>query len=340
MTLLQVESLRTSFKTRDGVVRAVDGVSFSVEKGMTLGIVGESGCGKSAACLTIMGLNQRQNTEVSGTVHWKGRDLLTMPARELRRIRGKEIAMIFQDPMTSLNPVRKIGVQLAEAVLLHQDVTSRQARARVLEVLKAVGIPTAAKRVDDYPHQFSGGMRQRVMIAMALVNNPDLLIADEPTTALDVTTQSQILALLKRLQDEFGSAIIFIPHDLGVVAEIADEVAVMYAAEIVERGTVDQVFREPQHPYTWGLFGSLPLIYSDVDRLMQIPGQPPSLIRLPPACRFAPRCAHVMEVCTTRHPSLAPAETGVGHLQACWLDQATKDRYGARVVDTITRGAA
>jgi peptide/nickel transport system ATP-binding protein len=325
MTLLQVENLRTSFRTRDGVVRAVDGVSFSVEKGTTLGIVGESGCGKSATCLTIMGLNQRQNTEVSGTVHWKGRDLLTMPARELRRIRGKEIAMIFQDPMTSLNPVRKIGVQLAEAVLLHQDVTSRQARAHVLELLKAVGIPHAAKRVDDYPHQFSGGMRQRVMIAMALVNNPDLLIADEPTTALDVTTQAQILALLKRLQDEFGSAIIFITHDLGVVAETADEVAVMYAGQIVEQAPAAELFAAPRHPYTWGLLRSMPrLDAAPGAALVPIPGRPPSLVRPPSGCRFHPRCPYVRERHRTVDPALEPLAGAPSHRVACLLPEAER----------------
>ena len=224
MALLDVKDLRTSFRTEDGIVKAVDGVSFSVEKGQTLGIVGESGCGKSVTCLTIMGLNPKKNTITSGEALWKGQDLLTMKASALRQIRGSEISMIFQDPMTSLNPVHTIGRQLEEAILLHRDVTKKSARARSLELLKAVGIPRAEQRIDDYPHQFSGGMRQRVMIAMALINDPDLLIADEPTTALDVTTQAQILTLMKRLQEDFGSAIIMITHDLGVIAEIADDV--------------------------------------------------------------------------------------------------------------------
>src|SRR6476660_1336989 len=250
MALLEVTDLKTYFRTDDGVVRAVDGVSFSVDKGQTLGIVGESGSGKSVTCLTIMGLNPK------GTAMWKGEDLLTSSPKRLREIRGSEIAMIFQDPMTSLNPVHKIGNQLAEAMRLHEDVSKRQSRRRALELLKAVGIPRADSRLDDYPHQFSGGMRQRVMIAMALINNPDLLIADEPTTALDVTTQAQILTLIEKLQEEFGSAVIMITHDLGVVAEIADDVVVMYAAEVAEKGGVEQIFKKPHHPYTWGLMGS------------------------------------------------------------------------------------
>ena len=335
MALLEVKDLRTSFRTDDGVVKAVDGVNFTIEKGQTLGIVGESGSGKSVTCLSIMGLNPRQNTMTAGQALWKGRDLLTMSSNDLRQVRGDEIAMIFQDPMTSLNPVHKIGQQLAEAVRLHQNVTKKQALSRALELLKAVGIPRADQRMDDYPHQFSGGMRQRAMIAMSLVNNPDLLIADEPTTALDVTTQAQILALMEKLQDEFGSAIIMITHDLGVVAEIADEVLVMYAAEIIERGSVDQIFKRPQHPYTWGLLGSLPRLDTDVDRLVQIQGQPPSLLNPPSGCRFHPRCPYVMDVCKRDHPVLAPTAGEPDHLQACWLDQETKDQQGARVLAGI-----
>jgi peptide/nickel transport system ATP-binding protein len=332
MALLDVRDLRTHFRTDDGIVRAVDGVSFSVEKGKTLGIVGESGCGKSVTCLTIMGLNPRRNTITSGEALFKGEDLLGMSRSRLREIRGNDIAMIFQDPMTSLNPVHSIGKQLLEAVLLHQDVTKNQARARALELLKAVGIPRAERRIDDYPHQFSGGMRQRVMIAMALVNNPDLLIADEPTTALDVTTQAQILSLMNTLQDEFGSAIIMITHDLGVVAETADEVVVMYAAEIVEQGSVDQLFHRPQHPYTWGLLGSLPRLDADVERLVQIPGQPPSLLNPPNGCRFHPRCPYVMSICKTEKPPLAPVSDEPGHVDACHLDEATKDREGEKLL--------
>src|ERR687886_609944 len=273
MALLEVHDLKTYFRTDDGIVKAVDGVSFAIEKGQTLGIVGESGCGKSVTCLSIMGLNSRRNTISSGQALFKDEDLLAMSQRRLREIRGNDIAMIFQDPMTSLNPVHRIGDQLVEAVLLHQDVTKKQAKARALELLKAVGIPRAERRIDDYPHQFSGGMRQRVMIAMALVNDPDLLIADEPTTALDVTTQAQILKLMTNLQKDFGSAIILITHDLGVIAEAADDVVVMYAARVAEQAPVENLFKRPHHPYTWGLLGSLPRLDADVERLVQIKGQ-------------------------------------------------------------------
>ncbi|MBA2475479.1 MAG: ABC transporter ATP-binding protein [Actinobacteria bacterium] len=332
MSLLDVRELRTSFRTDDGVVKAVDGVSFSVEKGQTLGIVGESGCGKSVTCLTIMGLNNRRNTITSGEALFNGEDLLTMSSRRLREIRGNDVAMIFQDPMTSLNPVHKIGRQLVEAILLHRDVSKKVAQARALELLKAVGIPRADRRIDDYPHQFSGGMRQRVMIAMALVNDPDLLIADEPTTALDVTTQAQILTLMSRLQQEFGSAIIIITHDLGVVAEVAHEVVVMYAAQIVERGTADSIFSRPHHPYTWGLLGSLPRLDADVERLVQIPGQPPSLLNPPRGCRFHPRCPYVMDICRADHPDLLPVTADPEHLQRCHLDEETKDREAEKLL--------
>src|SRR5437588_9306225 len=269
MALLEVNDLKTYFQTDDGIVKAVDGVSFSVEKGKTLGIVGESGSGKSVTCLTIMGLNSKKNTITSGEALFNGENLLTAGSRRLREIRGNDIAMIFQDPMTSLNPVHSVGKQLVEAVQLHRDVSKKVARARALELLKAVGIPRPERRIDDYPHQFSGGMRQRVMIAMALVNDPDLLIADEPTTALDVTTQAQILTLIEKLQEEFGSAVVMITHDLGVVAEIADDVVVMYAAEVAEKGGVEQIFKKPHHPYTWGLMGSLPRLDVDVERPVQ-----------------------------------------------------------------------
>jgi peptide/nickel transport system ATP-binding protein len=332
VALLEVNDLKTYFRTDDGIVKAVDGVSFEVEKGQTLGIVGESGCGKSVTCLTIMGLNAKRNTITSGEALFRDEDLLKMNSRRLRDVRGNDIAMIFQDPMTSLNPVHTIGRQLVEAILLHRDVTKRQARARSLELLKAVGIPRAERRVDDYPHQFSGGMRQRVMIAMALVNDPDLLIADEPTTALDVTTQAQILELMNRLQREFGSAIIIITHDLGVVAETADEVVVMYAARIAERGTVDEIFNRPHHPYTWGLLGSLPRLDTETERLVQIPGQPPSLLNPPKGCRFHPRCPYVMEVCKNEEPQLKPITNEPHHLQACWLDEQTKDREAEKLL--------
>jgi peptide/nickel transport system ATP-binding protein len=334
MALLDVKDLKTYFRTDDGIVKAVDGVTFSVQKGQTLGIVGESGCGKSVTCLTIMGLNNRRTTISSGEALWKGENLIGMSPRRLRSIRGNEIAMIFQDPMTSLNPVHSIGRQLVEAILLHQDVTKAAARARSLELLKAVGIPRAEQRIDDYPHQFSGGMRQRVMIAMALVNNPDLLIADEPTTALDVTTQAQILDLMKRLQKEFGSAIIIITHDLGVVAELSDEVVVMYAARVQEQGEVHGLFHRPNHPYTWGLLGSLPRLNQDVERLVQIPGQPPSLLFPPSGCRFHPRCSYVMPICQQTEPDLTrvPAQDG-DHRVRCHLDQQTKDREAQKVLE-------
>ena len=332
MALLEVNDLKTHFRTDDGIVKAVDGVSFSVEKGQTLGIVGESGSGKSVTCLTIMGLNPKANTISSGEALWKGKDLIRMSSRQLRNIRGDDIAMIFQDPMTSLNPVKSIGAQLIEAVMLHRDVSKKQARARAVELLKAVGIPRAERRIDDYPHQFSGGMRQRVMIAMALINDPDLLIADEPTTALDVTTQAQIINLMIKLQQDFGSAIIIITHDLGVIAEAADDVVVMYAAQVVERAPVTNLFNRPHHPYTWGLLGSLPRLDADVERLTQIQGQPPSLLNPPRGCRFHPRCPYVMEICKTEQPALAPISTDPDHLQRCHLDEETKDREAAKLL--------
>jgi peptide/nickel transport system ATP-binding protein len=340
MALLEVTDLKTHFRTDDGVVRAVDGVSFSVDKGQTLGIVGESGSGKSVTCLTIMGLNPKRSAISSGTALWKGEDLLTASSSRLREIRGNEIAMIFQDPMTSLNPVHKIGNQLAEAMRLHDDVSKKQARTRAVELLKAVGIPRADRRLDDYPHQFSGGMRQRVMIAMSLINNPDLLIADEPTTALDVTTQAQILTLIENLQAEFGSAVVMITHDLGVVAEIADEVVVMYAAEVAEKASVHQIFKRPHHPYTWGLMGSLPRLDADVERLVQIQGQPPSLLRPPAGCRFHPRCPYVMPICKEVDPPLVAVSDEATHLQSCHLDEETKDREAAKLLAGMMGEAA
>jgi peptide/nickel transport system ATP-binding protein len=336
MSLLEVVDLRTHFRTEDGIVRAVDGVSFSIERGQTLGIVGESGCGKSVTSLTLMGLNAKQSTISSGRALWKGRDLLTMSRSELRRIRGNEIAMIFQDPMTSLNPVQTISHQFDEAIRLHQSTSRRAARQRTIELLEAVGIPHASRRADDYPHQFSGGMRQRVMIAMALVNEPDLLIADEPTTALDVTTQAQIIELMEKLQDEFGTAIIMITHDLGVVAEIADDIVVMYAGEIVESGSVRDVFKRPQHPYTWGLLGSLPRLDGEiVERLVQIPGQPPSLLRPPSGCRFHPRCPHALEICATEAPVLAPDAGDERHRLACHLSPEVREREASKLLAAI-----
>jgi peptide/nickel transport system ATP-binding protein len=332
MALLEVRDLKTYFKTDDGIVKAVDGVNFSVEKGKTLGIVGESGSGKSVTCLTIMGLNNKKNTISTGEALFNGENLLGMKTSRLREIRGNDMAMIFQDPMTSLNPVHKIGQQLAEAVVLHNDVTKKQARARAVELLKAVGIPRAERRVDDYPHQFSGGMRQRVMIAMALINDPDLLIADEPTTALDVTTQAQILNLMNKLQEEFGSAIVIITHDLGVVAETADDVLVMYAAEVVEQAPVNHIFNRPHMPYTWGLLGSLPRLDHETDRLVQIKGQPPSMLRPPSGCRFHPRCPYVMDICLKENPELKKVSDDDQHSVACHLDEETKDREAAKLL--------
>jgi peptide/nickel transport system ATP-binding protein len=307
-----------------------------VESGQVLGIVGESGSGKSVTCLTVMGLNDPRSTTSTGEVLFRGEDLLKASPRRLREVRGNEIAMIFQDPMTSLNPVHKIGTQLEEAFTLHENATRKQARARALEMLSAVGIPRPERRIDDYPHQFSGGMRQRVMIAMALINSPDLLIADEPTTALDVTTQAQILSLLKRLQEDFGSAVIMITHDLGVVAETADEVLVMYAAKIAEQGPVDAIFSQPRHPYTWGLMGSLPRLDVAVERLEQIPGQPPSLLRPPSGCRFNPRCRYAMAKCIAEVPGLEPLEYDPRHSQACFLDESTKAREAAALLKNFS----
>ena len=339
MALLEVEDLKTSFQTDDGVVRAVDGVSFTLERGETLGIVGESGSGKSVTCLTIMGLNDPRNTTSEGVARFDGIDLLKTDPESLRALRGMRISMIFQDPMTSLNPVKKIGWQLEEAVLVHRDVSHKEARNLALEAMKSVRIPRAEQRIDDYPHQFSGGMRQRVMIAMALINEPDVVIADEPTTALDVTTQAQILELMNQLQEERKMAIIMITHDLGVVAEVADEVVVMYGGQVVEHARVDELFYRPRHPYTWGLLSSLPRLDLEVERLAQIPGQPPSLLNPPPGCRFHPRCAFTMDVCRTEVPQLVPFGDA-SHLQRCWLDDSTKERESARTVAALQQEAS
>src|ERR1043166_2672087 len=322
------------FHTRNGVVRAVNGVSFQMEPGETLGIVGESGSGKSVTCYSMMRLLPEPPARIeSGSANFQGVDLLHCPKSVLRGIRGKKISMIFQDPMTSLNPYMRIEDQLIEPLLIHERISREAAVARAIAMLKEVGVPDAVERIQGYPHQFSGGMRQRVMIAVALITAPDLLIADEPTTALDVTTQAQILTLMKRLQDEFGSAIMIITHDLGVVAETADDVLVMYAANVVEQADVNQLFGRPQHPYTWGLMGSLPRLETDVERLTQIPGQPPSLLRPPAGCRFLPRCPHVMEVCKTTVPELVPTQKDQEHLQACHLDEETKDREAAKLLE-------
>ena len=339
MALLEVENLRTRFQTDDGVVNAVDGVSFTLERGETLGIVGESGSGKSVTCLTIMGLNDPRNTTSEGIARFDGIDLLRTDPESLRALRGMRISMIFQDPMTSLNPVKTIGWQLAEAVLVHRDVSHKEARSLALEAMKSVRIPRAEQRIDDYPHQFSGGMRQRVMIAMALINEPDIVIADEPTTALDVTTQAQILELMNQLQEERQMAIIMITHDLGVVAEVADDVVVMYGGQVVEHARVDDLFYRPRHPYTWGLLSSLPRLDLEVERLAQIPGQPPSLLNPPSGCRFHPRCSFTMDVCRSDVPQLVQFGEG-SHLQRCWLDDETKERESARTVASLQQEAS
>ena len=330
MALLTVDDLRTTFRTDDGSVGAVDGVSLSVDAGQVLGIVGESGCGKSALSLSIMGLLPKSAT-ITGSIRLGERELVGLAGGELRQLRGDDMAMIFQDPMTSLNPVMRIGEQLIEAVRLHQRVSKTEARRLAIDGLAAVGIPSPQDRMRAYPLELSGGMRQRVMIAMALLNRPRLLIADEPTTALDVTTQAQILELMRELRREVDAAIVLITHDLGVVAELCDEVAVMYAGRIVERAPVDELFAHPQHPYTWGLLASLPGRSGTEERLYQIPGSPPSLLHPPAGCRFAPRCAFAMDACRTDPAPLLTATARAGSAVACRLDQTTRDREGVRL---------
>jgi peptide/nickel transport system ATP-binding protein len=319
-SLLDVKDLKVRFATEDGIVQAVAGISFQLEPGKVLGIVGESGSGKSVTAMTIMGLTRGVNARFEGEVLYRGTDLLHVSDSGMQEYRGNEIGMIFQDPMTSLNPVYRIGAQIAEAIRAHEDIDKRGARARSVELLRQVGIPNPESRVDDYPHQFSGGMRQRAMIAMALSCNPSILIADEPTTALDVTIQAQIVDLIGRLKDDFKSAVIFITHDLGVIAEIADEIIVMYAGRVVEQGSTRDAFYDPQMPYTWGLLGSIPrLDRPRVERLHTIEGAPPSLINLPEGCKFRPRCPHAFEKCM-EEPQLENRVESPGHLDRCWLD--------------------
>jgi oligopeptide/dipeptide ABC transporter ATP-binding protein len=324
--LLEVTGLKVRFVTEDGVVHAVDGVDFELDRGRVLGIVGESGSGKSVTAMTLLGLTRDRNTRFEGAVTYKGENLLELPESRLRDVRGNEIAMIFQDPMTSLNPVYTVGDQIVEAIVTHEHATKRESRQRAVELLRQVGIPNPQQRVDDFPHQFSGGMRQRAMIAMALSCNPDILIADEPTTALDVTIQAQILELLDRLRADFDSAVILITHDLGVVAEVADEILVMYAGRIVERGPKQQLFYDPQMPYTWGLLGSIPrLDRPKPKKLHSIEGTPPSLINLPRGCKFRPRCPHAFEKCE-EEPELKSRVEDSGHLDRCWLGVDDKRR--------------
>src|SRR5215217_397299 len=323
--LLSVRDLTVHFQTDDGLVKAVDGVSYDVMPGGALGVVGESGSGKSVSCLTVMGLTRASNARIGGEVLFEGRDLLKASADELRRIRGNDIAMIFQDPLSSLHPFYKVGAQLIEAIRAHNKVSKRAARVRASELLALVDIPEPARRIDNYPHEFSGGMRQRVMIAMALSNDPRLLIADEPTTALDVTVQAQILALIRRLRDELDTAVVIVTHDLGVIAETVDDVAVMYAGRVVERARVRTIFAAPEHPYTWGLLRSIPRL--DLPRatgLVPIPGRPPSLINLPGGCSFHPRCPYVRERHRKVDPPLDAVPDDPAHQVACLLEPATR----------------
>ena len=321
--LLDIRGLRTQFFTDDGLARAVDGVSYSLEKGETVGVVGESGCGKSVTALSVLRLiPDPPGKIVAGEIMFEGTDLLQISSADMRRIRGNDISMIFQEPMTSLNPVFTIGNQITEAVRLHQGLNKRESLAKAVEALKLVGIPVPERRVHEYPHQLSGGMRQRAMIAMALSCNPKVLIADEPTTALDVTIEAQILDLMRTLQEELGTAIIMITHDLGVIAEMARKVVVMYAGKVVEQAPVQRIFASPNHPYTQGLLQSLPRVDKDVSgakqRLQEIPGIVPSLLNLPVGCKFASRCPSVMPQCKEQEPPLE--QVAPDHYSACWLN--------------------
>ncbi|HJU57517.1 MAG TPA: ABC transporter ATP-binding protein [Actinomycetota bacterium] len=324
--LLEVRNLSVHFPTDDGLVKAVDGVSFTLLEGETLGVVGESGSGKSVSFLTVMGLIQRKQAQIDGEILFRGQDLLTLPADEMRNVRGAKISMIFQDPMTSLHPYYKVGDQIAEAVRTHQKVSKAEARDQAVEMLRRVGIPRPDERADQFPHEFSGGMRQRAMIAMALSLNPDLLIADEPTTALDVTVQAQILDLLDRLKQEFNAAVVIITHDLGVVAEHCDHIQVMYAGKIVEAGDRSDIYYNAHMPYTWGLLSSIPRLdeASERQRLNPIRGLPPSLIFVPKGCPFHPRCPYVFDRCREEVPELLPADGH--HASRCHLSLADKER--------------
>jgi peptide/nickel transport system ATP-binding protein len=328
--LLEVQDLRVHFRTQDGLVKAVDGVSYRLERGRTLGIVGESGSGKSVTSLAVMGLHHGSSAQISGHIRLDGEELVGAPPARVRELRGDKMAMIFQDPLSSLHPYFSIGSQIVEAYRVHHpDATKKQARQRAVDMLGRVGIPEPSARVDDYPHQFSGGMRQRVMIAMALCNDPELLIADEPTTALDVTVQAQILDLIHDLQSEFGSAVVMITHDLGVVAELSDDILVMYAGRVAEYGSAADIFGQPGHPYTWGLLASMPRMDRDrLARLVPIPGTPPSLIRVPSGCPFHPRCryGHLNGGRSeTEVPELRATEE-TGHLVACHLTAAERTK--------------
>ena len=318
--LLEVDDLKMYFHTQDGVVKAVDGVSYTLDRGETLGVVGESGSGKSVTSLTIMGLIDMPPGRIEGgDVRYRGQSLLKMSEAQMQQIRGNDIAMIFQDPMTSLNPVYTIGRQLGEGLRLHRGYTKEQATARAIELLDLVGIPNPEQRVKDYPHQFSGGMRQRVMIAMALACQPSLLICDEPTTALDVTIQAQILQLIDRMREELGTAVMLITHDMGVVSEMADWVAVMYAGHLVEYTTAGELFTNPKHPYSIGLINSIPSMDDAVEKLYAIPGNVPMLNELPTGCPFHPRCPYAKDVCRTKCPHVSPLNGDENHTVACWM---------------------
>jgi len=342
--LLDVRDLRVSFATEDGIVRAVDGVSFTVGRGEVVAIVGESGSGKSVTAMTLMGLTRGPNARFEGSATFDGKELVTASEAELRRVRGAGIAMVFQDPMSSLDPVHRVGHQIVEQIRAHdRDVSKTQAMGRAVELMERVGIPRAAERVRSYPHEFSGGMRQRVMIAMALSCSPKLLIADEPTTALDVTIQAQILDELRQLRDETGAGIILVTHDLGVVADIADRIVVMYSGRVVEQGSLDETFYDPQHPYTWGLLGSITRLDRDrSERLPAIPGMPPSLLAPPEGCHFRPRCPHAFDRCTQVPELIARLPDKPAHLDRCWLEPERKralrqvgDRIGLRSEETV-----
>ncbi|MGZ8623671.1 MAG: ABC transporter ATP-binding protein [Actinomycetota bacterium] len=324
--LLEVKDLRVHFPTEDGVVKAVDGISFSIAPGETLGVVGESGSGKSVSFLTVMGLTRSKTGIIEGEVLFQGQDLLRLPNDEMQHVRGSQISMIFQDPMTSLHPYYRVGAQIAESIRTHQKTTKREAMEQAVEMLRRVGIPKPDERARQYPHEFSGGMRQRAMIAMALSLNPDLLIADEPTTALDVTVQAQILDLIDRLREEFNTAVVIITHDLGVVAEHCDHIQVMYAGRIIESGDRHDVYYRAHHPYTWGLLSSIPRLdaVSTSERLTPIKGLPPSLIFVPPGCPFHPRCPYRFDRCDKEVPALLPSDGH--HASACHLSLADKER--------------
>ncbi len=335
--LLEVKDLHVHFPTPDGVVKAVDGLSFQVRRGETFGIVGESGSGKSVTCLTALGLTNLKTANVSGEILFKGRDLLKLGKEELRKVRGKELSMIFQDPFACLHPFYRVGDQIVEAIRCHESVSRQAARGRAIEVLGAVGIPNPPDRFKDYPHQYSGGMRQRAMIAMSLVHNPDLLIADEPTTALDVTVQAQILELIDRVKNDFDIGVILITHDLGVIADVAQNIMVMYAGRAMERGAKGDIFALPLHPYTWGLLDSIPHIDMKGSRLVPIEGAPPSLINVPNGCPFHPRCPHRFDPCDKDRPAFE--DRGGGHPNACHLSAEDKKRIWAERQSRRTKAA-